>query len=976
MIFVNGQSMSPEEAVNSVDINSAISEIIEKVVSSDIPIEGSVRDSNIVVDSVCELYSKFNVEDDGGAFFETARDRVMQGVQSYIFEHADIPQSLLETLEFEREIDIHADKPVKFAESTNDVGTPWMLSSENGIDRSVVADVIVHPDKYQDLLNRVADLKSEGKGIEANVLLYNELFELSNEVRIERGEEALEPFTEDRINFGSHGVKGYDSTPIEKKPKHEDTADDKTDSVDKENENQDKIDKQDSIVDHLTGDFKIVANCILDLKEAKTITDVVGAFGRVIVGMAKRDLGSLRTIFDVIDYTSGKTDNDGIVKKYDDFFHGIEAKLSPHRVGLDDKDKDADTDKPDTDKEKDTDKYSEIDGNSEIEKQNTENKPDTENPEFDDRPNTDIPEADKKEDIEKSEVDNKPDVEQPEADNKRDIEKLENDDTQDTEKPEFDDNQDIDKPEPELKENIENSESDNKQDTENPEADNKPEIERQDTDSKSDTDKPEFDNKPDTEKNENDNKQDTEKSENDNKQDTEKPDTEDKSDTDKKETDNNQDTEKSELDNTNDTEKANETDAQTEVEKAENETKPEVEAEKVDETTSDEKSDTNKETSTTDLTDLEENKLDSNLDRTDVDEDEDDVAALEDEDTDSDKVDASDTDNPYEDNDGSKDNDDTESHLSNEDNKEDNEQDNQYSTDISESGDVDSGDSSMLDQISDILPSDVNTIIDLIKDLMGAESALDVGKAFGDAVIDLVESRLGNLESQLEMLANPIDSAFDTNIADKISEVFQAIDDFFGGGEFADFLSGCQEAIDTTIGESTEAMSQFQEVVDTAFNNFEVPEPVDFRAVDEVGQVPDSFSTDVSAENTINEINVEMEEFVSQKIPEINDVDTGDEFQYDDIGFDDTKDIEQTYTDTAIDETDANNNLDDMISQNQFNNEAVQPDQEFDFDDNIDIDSDAENNIDMTDPASGTEQMGEALEADESIIEEIIEILL
>lgn len=965
MIIVNGHSMSPEQAVNSADISSAISDIIEKVVSNDTPIEGSFRDSGIVVNSVYELYSKFNIEDDAGAFFETARDHVMQGVQSYIFEHADIPQSLLETLAFEREMDIYASKPVEVAESTNDIGTPWMLSSENGIDRSIVADLIVHPDKYQDLLNRVADLKSEGKGIEANVLLYNELFELSNEARIERGEEPLEPFGDDRINFGSHGVKGYDSTPIEKQPKDEDTSDNKSDHVD--NENEETSDNQDSIVNHLTGDFKIVANCILDLKEAKTITDVVGAFGRVVVGMAKRDLGSLRTIFDVIDYTTGKADNEGIVKKYDDFFHGIEAKLSPHRVGLEDKNKDSDTDKPDIDKP-DTDK------------------PDTETPEFDDRPNIDIPEADNKNDIEKSDVDNKPDVEQseannkpdvehPETDNKQDIENSENDDKQDTEKHEPDNYQDIDKPEPELKEDIEKSDYENKQDTENSEADNKPEIEKQDTDNKSDTEKPESDNKPETEKSENDNKQDTEKSENDNKQDTEKPDKEDKSDTDKTEMDNTQDTEKSDSDNTNDTEKA-ENDTQAEVEIAEAETKPEIEAEKIDETTSDEKNNTSKEYSSADLTDLEENKSDGISEKTDIEEDRDDVAALEDEDTESDKIDASDTDNPYEDNDDSKDNEDTESHLSNEDNKEDNEQDNQYSTDISESGDIDSGDSSMLDQISDILPSDVNTIIDLVKDLMGAESALDVGKAFGDAVIDLVESRLGNLESQLEMLADPIDNIFDTNIADKISEVFQAIDDFFGGSEFADFLSGCQEAIDTTIGESTEAMSQFQEIVDTAFNNFEVPEPIDFRAVDEVGQVPDSFSTDISAENTINEINVEMEEFVSQKLPEINDVDTGDEFQYDDIGFDDTKDIEQTYTDTAIDETDANNNFDDMMSQNQFNNEAVQTDQKVDFSNDIDIDSGDIDNIDMSDTAGEIDQMGEALEAEEGIIEEIIEILL
>jgi len=253
--------------------------------------------------------------------------------------------------------------------------------------------------------------------------------------------------------------------------------------------------------------------------------------------------------------------------------------------------------------------------------------------------------------------------------------------------------------------------------------------------------------------------------------------------------------------------------------------------------------------------------------------------------------------------------------------------------------------SSLFDSLGN---NDVTMTVELVSNLLNAESALDVGVSIGQFVTDLFESRIAEPFDNLDML-------FDTGLGEKIHDFFDIIHDYFDCEQFADMFKGFDEGL------SDIASEMFNGFLDDIYQNIE-SNAVEVVIDPSTGEVPHGFDTDVSADGTIEYIKSSIDDYLPEKLSELefvpNDISLPEvdnsnvEIRDDVLSIDDSQ-IKDTVTEQMANAIENGQTASDFDGEQNFEN------------DNVDTGLDA-----------SQQTLVEGIEADEDALEEVAEEII
>lgn len=147
---------------------------------------------------------------------------------------------------------------------------------------------------------------------------------------------------------------------------------------------------------------------------------------------------------------------------------------------------------------------------------------------------------------------------------------------------------------------------------------------------------------------------------------------------------------------------------------------------------------------------------------------------------------------------------------------------------------------------------DVSMTVDLISNLLNAESATDVGASFGHFITDVFESRIAEPFDTLDRI-------FDTGIGEKIHDFFDIVNEFFDSDQFVDMFKGFSDGLSESVSES---LSDF---LDNIYQNIE-SSAVENVVDPTTGEPPKGFDSSESANKAIETINESVGDYLLDKL--------------------------------------------------------------------------------------------------------------
>ncbi|MBQ7818446.1 MAG: hypothetical protein IJ341_01985 [Bacteroidales bacterium] len=317
-----------EQLFSNSDFHSQVSDVVDKIIdySNDLDIDFNTP---YITSEITSILDRFDIKpiysDDNRAIneydslVEEVRALIINEYSDYLIGSVSVPDTLRETQEIERQQDQGPADTAVF---------PSIFSEENGIKKEAIIDMFfTHSENYQDLFENSNELRRVGNVSGANSIIYGELYRLSNEMRVDAGEEPLPDLTQEQIDSVLEDTRKYDSPLLEQTQAFERTGEEKEayinsllDDGNIVNEQNffKQLDKHDdssvaafkaNMIYALPADIRILGVFICDLKEAKTPADVSNAFAHLTVSLVNQEVSqTLKPIFallDALDFKDG-----------------------------------------------------------------------------------------------------------------------------------------------------------------------------------------------------------------------------------------------------------------------------------------------------------------------------------------------------------------------------------------------------------------------------------------------------------------------------------------------------------------------------------------------------------------------------------------------------------------------------------------------------------------------------------------------
>lgn len=302
-----------EQLFSNSDFHSQVSNVVDKIIdySNNLDIDFNTP---YITSEITNILDRFDIKpiysDDNRAaneydsLVEEVRALVVNEYSDYLMGSVSVPDTLRETQEIERQQDQGPADTAVF---------PSIFSEENGVKKEAIIDMFfTHSDNYQDLFENSNELRSVGNVSGANSIIYEELYRLSNEMRVDAGEEPLPDLTQEQIDNVLEDTRKYDSPLWEQTQAFERTGEEKEAYINSllDDGNKSKVDNnndsvssfKENMIHALPADVRRLGVFICDLKNAHSPADVANAFGHLAVSIVNQHkLSTLRPMFEILD---------------------------------------------------------------------------------------------------------------------------------------------------------------------------------------------------------------------------------------------------------------------------------------------------------------------------------------------------------------------------------------------------------------------------------------------------------------------------------------------------------------------------------------------------------------------------------------------------------------------------------------------------------------------------------------------------